>query len=141
MLPFLAPRTATQPSPTVCNVVPSFHTWHNRLGHPSSKHSVVLKDALHIVFFPKHDSKDPCLVCPLAKQNRLRFESHNHLVDACFDLVNYDVWGPYASSTHANCKYFLTLVDYYSRYTWTFLMKRKSNALVIVPRFFRLVET
>lgn len=35
----------------------------------------------------------------------------------------------------------ITLVDDFSRYTWLFMMRHKSDALKIVPQFFRLVET
>lgn len=37
--------------------------------------------------------------------------------------------------------YFLTVVDDDTRYTWTFLMKNKSDALKIIPRFFAYVDT
>lgn len=58
-----------------------------------------------------------------------------------FDLVLCDIWGPYQSPTHAGCKFLLTIVDDFSRYTWVFLMHSKSDALKIVSQFFKLVET
>ncbi|CAM8878782.1 unnamed protein product [Rhodiola kirilowii] len=39
------------------------------------------------------------------------------------------------------CKYFLTLVDDFSRNTWTFLMKQKSEVPTLVIQFFNLVDT
>ena len=39
----------------------------------------------------------------------------------CFDLIHVDVWGPYSLSSIHGHKYFLTIVDDYSRYTWVFL--------------------
>ncbi|MDV3146753.1 MAG: DDE-type integrase/transposase/recombinase, partial [Sweet potato little leaf phytoplasma] len=61
--------------------------------------------------------------------------------DRIFELIHCDIWGPYRSSTHSGHKYFLTIVDDFSRYTWLFLMKTKSEALTIIPRFFKYVET
>ena len=43
--------------------------------------------------------------------------------------------------THASYKYFLTIVDDCTRFTWVFLMRHKSEAMNIVPRFFSMVET
>lgn len=53
----------------------STNTWHNRLGHPSHKLVNILKDMLHV---KTSQDNTPCLVCPLAKQRRLPFQSNNH---------------------------------------------------------------
>ena len=44
-------------------------------------------------------------------------------------------------ATYLGQRYFLTLVDDHSRFTWTYLLSRKSNAATIIPEFFALVET
>ncbi|XP_022152756.1 uncharacterized protein LOC111020399 [Momordica charantia] len=85
----------------VCNS--AYHTWHNRLGHPSPKHLFALKNVLHIDSVSKHDSDFPCEIFPLAKQKRLRFESHNNISVYSFDLIHCDVWGPFSSLSHASC--------------------------------------
>ena len=38
-------------------------------------------------------------------------------------------------------RYFLTLVDDCSRFTWNFLLKQKSNVANIIPKFFYLINT
>lgn len=43
--------------------------------------------------------------------------------------------------TYAGYCFFLTIVDDFSRYTWVYLMKRKADALHIIPKFFKLVQT
>lgn len=122
-----------------CNSV-AFNTWHDRLGHLSFKHLSALKDVLPIVL-PKSTHNFTCMICPIAKQRRLKFYSHNHLAENLFDLVHCDIWGPYQTPSYAGFHYFLTIVDDCSRYTWVFLMQNKYDALHIVPRFFKLVET
>ena len=65
----------------------------------------------------------------------------NNVADNTFDLVHCDIWGPIKTPTHARYSYFITLVDDKSRYTWVYLLKNKNDALQIIPRFFKLIET
>lgn len=118
----------------------SFHKWHDRLGNPSIKHVNALRDVLPLKSLKDHCSA-PCLVCPLAKQRRLSFQSNNHIAANLFDILHCDVWGPYYSTTYSGYRYFFTIVDDYSRYTWVFMMTNKSDALKLVPQFFKLIET
>ena len=57
-----------------------------------------------------------------------------------FDLIHCDTWGPYQFLTHNGYKYFLTIVDDHTGYTWVFFMKQKSDTLDIVSKFFTFVE-
>lgn len=52
-----------------------------------------------------------------------------------FQLVHADIWGPFSSSSIVGAKYFLTIVDDYSRCTWVFSMQVKSEIL----NFFSIV--
>ena len=36
-----------------------------------------------------------CIVCPIAKQTRLPFPTSVSLSNACFEIVQVYVWGPY----------------------------------------------
>lgn len=51
-----------------------------------------------------------------------------------------DIWGPYGHATHDGYKYFLTIVDDYSRGTWVYLMSSKSNVFSLLKSFVSLVE-
>ena len=48
--------------------------------------------------------------------------------------------GPYHVSTYDNDKYFITLVDDYSRSTWTHLLSTKINALQVLKNIIAMVE-
>lgn len=50
-------------------------------------------------------------------------------------------WVQYYVSTHNHYKYFLTLVEDFSRSTWTQLLSCKSNTLQSIKAFVPLVET
>lgn len=115
-------------SPSVVCSVSSMELWHNQLGHPSAKCSRMLQKILSFSFLANKDPiQDPCLVCPLAKQQRLSFSFNNDFASNLFYLIHCDVQGPYRIPTHAGYRYFLTLVDDCTYYTWIFLLKHKSN--------------
>jgi len=64
-----------------------------------------------------------CDVCHFAKRKRLPFSFSTSKSNKCFDLIHVYLWGPYSIPSNHGHKYFLTIVDDYSRYIWTFLLK------------------
>ena len=83
----------------------------------------------------------PCYICPLAKQRRLSFASNNNTSACMFDLVHWHTWGPCHVSSYKGFRYYPTLVDDYSRFTWVYLLENKSDVYAIIPRFLAFVET
>lgn len=51
-----------------------------------------------------------------------------------------DTWGLYKTPTHNGFKYFLTIVDDFSRETWTFLLSTKANVFTILKHFLAMIE-
>lgn len=51
------------------------------------------------------------------------------------------MWGSYKFSTHSGHRYFLTIVDDFTRATWVYLLKLKSDAFVALKQFIALVKT
>lgn len=62
-----------------------------------------------------------CVVCPYAKMTRLSCPSSTNKSVACFDLLHLDLWGHQNTTTIDGTRYFLTVVDDYSRLTRNFL--------------------
>lgn len=60
------------------------------------------------------------------KQCKLPFPVSSSHSNSPFDLIHLDIWGPYKITTSNGCKYFLTLVDDFSRTTWNFLLPTNS---------------
>ncbi|KAL4355240.1 hypothetical protein GQ457_06G015480 [Hibiscus cannabinus] len=112
-------------------------SWHDRLGHPSSSVFRFLKDVLPSV---ESNKNDLCTICPLAKQKHLSFPVSSTITNAPFELVHCDIWGPYRTQTYDNYRYFLTIVDDYSRSTWTYLLKQKSDVISIIPSFIAMIK-
>lgn len=119
--------------------VDSSYLWHTRLGHASvSRLNKVFNLSCKVSYV---DSIHKCSVCPLAKQTRLPFSVRSSRVDVAFSLVHIDLWGPYRVSTHSGHRFFLTIVDDYTRMTWVYLLRSKSDALLYLKQFFVLIKT
>ena len=87
--------------------------WHQRLGHPSTHPMQFLAKTIpEIMFDPRH----VCEICPLAKQTRMSFTSSSIQSNAPFDLIHCDIWGPHKITTHSGTRYFLTIVDDFTRF-------------------------
>ncbi|PWA87032.1 ribonuclease H-like domain-containing protein [Artemisia annua] len=111
--------------------------WHNRLGHPSDQVLTVLKHKLKDL---KNTKSDPCDICHKAKQTREPFPLSEHKTKNMGDLVHLDVWGPYKVTSREGFKYFLTVVDDYTRAVWVFLMKNKSEVFDHITSFYNLIK-
>lgn len=49
-----------------------------------------------------------------------------------FDLLHCNPWGPYRVPTYNKKRFFVTIVDDYSRYTWIFLIASKADTVVVL---------
>lgn len=89
----------------------------------------------------KFEEDYSCEVCHKAKQSCKPFSISSHKSAALFDLVHTDVWGSYSVESHDGSRFFLTLVDDYSKATWVFLMSSKSQVGELIAYFCTLVQT
>lgn len=96
--------------------------------------------AKHLLKFP-FQSNNACDVCALAKQCRLPFSVSSISSFRPFELIHCDIWGPYKIASLSGAKYFLTIVDDYSRFTWVFFMHHKSETQHLLVNFFSFVQT
>ncbi|XP_019227530.1 PREDICTED: uncharacterized protein LOC109208834 [Nicotiana attenuata] len=88
--------------------------WHRRLGHVSA---TVLKKLFSTNAQDISAKIDLCTKCPCAKQTRQPFPISSIKTTASFELVHMDVWGPYKIPTMDGNRFFLTVVDDFSRMT------------------------
>ena len=52
-----------------------------------------------------------------------------------FELIHVDTWGSYHTKTYTGHRFFLAIVDDFTRSTWTHLMVTKDEALTLIKRF------
>ena len=57
-----------------------------------------------------------------------------------FKLVHFDIWGPFSSTSIHGHKYFLTVLNDFSRFTWVYLLEAKSEASSKLENFVNFVE-
>jgi len=116
----------------------SLELWHQRLGHPSLK---VVESLPDFVFSSHKDfSNKACDVCIRAKQTSSSFPISNNKTTEIFEMIHCDIWGPYCEPSSSGARYFLTIVDDYSRGTWLYLMKNKSDTQTKLRDFIALVD-
>ena len=81
-----------------------------------------------------------CVSCQLGKQSALPFNSSESISTDIFDLIHSDVCGPSPVSSIGGSRYFVVFVDDYSRYSWIFHMKHRSELLQVYSNFVKMVE-
>ncbi|CAI7816224.1 unnamed protein product [Closterium sp. NIES-54] len=105
--------------------------WHHRLGHPSlprlrGMHSRFLFSGLPRSLPPLPPTPaPPCLPCVEGRQRAAPHSSSFPLTTTPLKTLHMDVWGPAHVSGQGRERYFLLVVDDYSRYTTVFLLRRR----------------
>ena len=137
----LYPLSSVRPIPQAftASSLPST-LWHSRLGHPS--HKVLSYLGSHK--FLSSDfrvSKTFCKGCALGKSTHLSFSLSNKISShAPFDLVHSDVWQSSVPSV-SGFKYYVLYTDDYTRYSWLYPMRRKSEVLTHFQTFLAFIKT
>jgi hypothetical protein len=67
-----------------------------------------------------------CDVCQCAKSHQLPFSRSSSVSKVPLELVLTDVWGS-APTSIGNNKYYISFIGDYSKFTWFFLLKNKSE--------------
>ncbi|CAI7833581.1 unnamed protein product [Closterium sp. NIES-53] len=107
--------------------------WHHRLGHPSlprlrGMHSRLLVSGLPRFLPPlPHSSAPPCLPCVEGRQRAAPHSSSFPPTTAPLQTLHMDVWGPARVSRQSRERYFLLVVDDYTRYTTVFPLRSKGG--------------
>ncbi|KAG7533289.1 Integrase catalytic core [Arabidopsis thaliana x Arabidopsis arenosa] len=114
--------------------------WHSRLGHMSLKNMTILVKEGHL------DSKEVhtivfCEVRVLGKSHRQSFPEAKHTRAGILEYVHSDLWGYVSNeSSMSGCKYFLTLIDGYSKKVWIRFLRSKDEVFEKFSEWKKLVE-
>ncbi|KAK2990141.1 hypothetical protein RJ640_007543 [Escallonia rubra] len=82
-----------------------------------------------------------CEGCLVGKQHRHSFPKESiSRAKAPLELIHTDVCGPIDLTSLGKNKYFLLFIDDYSRKTWVYFLKQKSEVFSTFKRFKALVE-
>lgn len=113
--------------------------WHSRLGHPATP---IVRHVLHHHNLPVESRNKEFLVCDACQQGKshqLPFSVSSRVVKAPLELVFSDVWG-YAQTSVSGHNYYVSFIDAFSRFTWIYLIKRKSDVFHVFMQFQAHVE-
>lgn len=120
-------------------VKPSLFRWHSRLGHPSFSvvNRVISQNNLPVV----RDSSQEfvCDACQKGKSHQLPYPKSSSVSIEPLQLVFSDVWGPAINSV-GNKVYYVSFIDDFSKFTWIYLLKHKSEVFAKFQDFQNLVE-
>jgi hypothetical protein len=115
-------------------IKPSSQRWHCRLGHPS-------RDIVHRVLRSNNllcsglDSDETiCDACLHAKAHQLLYPRSLSQSTAPLQLVFSDVWRP-AMDSFGNKKYYVSFINDYNKFTWIYLLHRKSEVFKFFQEF------
>ncbi|CAI7890308.1 unnamed protein product [Closterium sp. NIES-54] len=134
-----ASGSSPESAPCSCRL-PSHQTllWHHRLGHPSLPRlrgmaSRVLVSGLPWSLLPLPPGPAPtCIPCVEGRQRAAPHSSKFPPTQAPLQTLHMDVWGPARVRGQGHERYFLLVVDDYSRYTTVFPLHSKGEVTEVL---------
>ncbi|CAI7810304.1 unnamed protein product [Closterium sp. NIES-53] len=139
-----ASRSGPESAPCSCHLL-SHQTllWHHRLGHPSLPRlrgmaSRVLVFGLPWSLPPLPPGPAPtCVPCVEGRQRAAPHSSEFPPTEAPLQTLHMDVWGPARVRGQGHERYFLLVVDDYSRYTTVFPLRSKDDVTEVLIDWIR----
>jgi len=82
-----------------------------------------------------------CEHCVYGKACRAKFNVGWQRTKGTLDYVHADLWGPTKTPSHSGARYFLSIVDDFSRKLWIYIQKTKDEAFDNFKSWKTLVES
>ncbi|KAH9735937.1 hypothetical protein KPL71_017913 [Citrus sinensis] len=117
-------------------------TWHLRYGHLNFGGLELLFKKNMVKGLPYINHPDKlCEGCLLGKQFRKSFpKESNSRAQKPLELIHTDVCGPFKPNSLGKSNYFLLFIDDFSRKTWVYFLKQKSEVFEAFKKFKAAVE-
>ncbi|CAI7849403.1 unnamed protein product [Closterium sp. NIES-54] len=141
-----AAESRSSPAYAPCSCCPLSHKtllWHHRLGHPSLPHLRGMASRSLVSGLPWCLPSLPpgpaptCVPCVEGRQRAAPHSSSFPLTEAPLQTLHMDVWGPARVFGQDHERYFLLVVDNYSRYTTVFRLRSKGEVLEVLIDWIR----
>ncbi|GKB86703.1 retrovirus-related pol polyprotein from transposon TNT 1-94, partial [Tanacetum coccineum] len=117
--------------------------WHKRLSRLNFKNINKLAKQNKVLGLPSlaYSKDKPCTSCEKGKHHRASFKTkQNFSIRKCLHLLHMDLFGPVSPMSINHEKYTIVIVDEYSRYTWVYFLRKKSQAPEMIMSFIIMVE-
>ncbi|KAJ9544289.1 hypothetical protein OSB04_023996 [Centaurea solstitialis] len=119
----------------------SYELWHNRLGHVAFETISLLNKLGHLFLTSVLPKPSVCTSCELSKSHKLPFAINEKRSLHVLDMIHCDLWGPSPVMSTDGYLYYALFVDDFSRFTWFYPMKHKSDFFQVLAAFLRFVQT
>uniref|UniRef100_A0ACD5TXY1 Uncharacterized protein n=1 Tax=Avena sativa TaxID=4498 RepID=A0ACD5TXY1_AVESA len=117
--------------------------WHARFGHLHFRalHDLAAKDM--VTGLPVINREQQlCDGCAIAKMHRTPFpRASSYRAEQGLELVHGDLCGPISPATPSGNRYFLLIVDDYSRFMWVEMLRTKDEAFRLFRKIKALAES
>ncbi|GKB67099.1 retrovirus-related pol polyprotein from transposon TNT 1-94 [Tanacetum coccineum] len=117
--------------------------WHKRIAHLNFKIINKLAKQNLVIGLPSlvYSKDKPCSSCEKGKHHRAIFKTkQTSYIKKCLHLLHMDLFRPITPRSINHEKYTLIIIDEYSRYTWVYFLKKKSQVLETIMSFIKRVE-
>ncbi|CAI7862710.1 unnamed protein product [Closterium sp. NIES-53] len=137
-------RSGPESTPCSCRLL-SHETllWHHRLGHPSLPRLRGMASRFLVSGLPQSLPSLPlgpaptCVPCVEGRQHAPPHSSEFPPTEAPLQTLHMDVWGPARVRGQGHKRYFLLVVDGYSRYTTVFPLRSKGEVIEVLIDWIR----
>ncbi|CAI7932097.1 unnamed protein product [Closterium sp. NIES-54] len=142
-----AAASRSSPASAPCSCRPLAHEtllWHHRLGHPSLPRLRGMASRALVSGLPRSLPPLPlgpaptCVPCVEGRQRAAPHSSSFPPTEAPLQTLHMDVWGPARVRGQGHERYFLLVVDDYSRYTTVFPLRSKGEVTEGIRQTFTL---
>ncbi|CAI7756424.1 unnamed protein product, partial [Closterium sp. NIES-53] len=120
--------------------------WHHRLGHPSLPRLRGMASRVLVFGLPRSLPPLPpgpaptCVPCVEGRQRAAPHSSEFPPTEAPLQTLHMDVWGPTRVRGQGHERYFLLVVDDYSRYTTVFPLRSKGDVTEVLIDWIRVAH-
>ncbi|XP_070008775.1 uncharacterized mitochondrial protein AtMg00300-like [Nicotiana sylvestris] len=119
------------------------HLWHARLGHLSMdklKAMVKLNLLKGLPNLRNFGGEEVCEGCQYEKAHRLPFDRSLSRCNAPLELIHSDSIGPMRTPSFPSYSYLLIFINDFTRFTWVYFVKHKSEVFNKFVEFKEIVE-
>ena len=114
--------------------------WHRRLAHINYKALPYVRKVVTGLPYLKMDHEGTCKGCARGKHIKNPFPKSETKAKGTLESIHSDVCGPMPSTSLSGYEYYATFIDDYSRKTWIYLFKIKSEVFRKFKEFEALIE-
>ncbi|KAI3690740.1 hypothetical protein L2E82_48947 [Cichorium intybus] len=117
--------------------------WHRKLAHLNFRYmnQLVTREMVRGMPLLRFHNENLCAACALGKQKK---KPHKSITDSNItrplELLHMDLCGPLTVASLNHKKYILVIVDDYSRFTWVFFLRLKSDTFPELKNFITSIE-